>query len=213
MLHVCLFVCNLAFAPLAQATPAEAPTPLEVERILYERMRHEDNPPAISEILSSRPADPSDASRTPIRFPDPPAQKLTGGAVSVKRLTHKIPKEAKKACDQAAKLVKKHRYTEAAVLLERAVAIDPEFAEAHNDLGAQYMALGRLAEGEQEFRKAIALDPTFTVPRANLAALEYLRGNLVEAEKEARSLLAFAPTNKNARHVLELIAAMRAQQP
>jgi len=176
-------------------------------------MRHEENPQSITEILSSRGTDPKLIGRTPIQFPDPPAQHLTAGAVSVKRLEHKVPKEAKKACEEAAKLVKKNRYAEAAVLLEKAVALDPEFAEAHNDLGAQYMALDRLVEGEREFRQAIALDPAFAVARANLAGFEYLRGNLVEAEKEARNALAFAPANKNARHVLDLIAASPAKQP
>jgi Flp pilus assembly protein TadD len=183
---VCLFLCHLSFAP------DESPAPDMAERQLLEELR------GSARDRGSEQQAPDVTGEIP-----PP------GAVSTARLAHRVPKLAAKAFDQASKLVKKHRYADAAVLLENAITIDPEFADAHNDLGAQYMALGRIADAEQEFRKAVALDAAFAVARANLAVSKYALGDFAEAEKEAQRALSFAPSNRASRHLLDLIRARR----
>jgi tetratricopeptide (TPR) repeat protein len=136
----------------------------------------------------------------------PPAiltsQAEVAGVTSVQRLLHKVPKQAKKAFERAAKLSKTHKNAEAAQALEQAVAADPGFADAYINLGAQYYLLRRPQDAEKMLRRAIELDPASSAGYSNLAAVEILLGDLVAAEQHARRALALSPGNEPAKHLL-----------
>jgi Flp pilus assembly protein TadD len=187
--------------------------PLNAEQLLLQRTQENPDVPLAEQLRPGQAATPAAYHEAVLaQLPNPPAQPAAAAtSVSTARLSHKIPKAAKKAFDQASSLVKKKQYSEAAALFEKAIAIDPGFADAHNDLGAQYMALGRRAEAEREFQNAIALDAAFAVARANLANTMYLRGDWVGAEKEAQRALSFSPSNRPSLHLLDLIRSRQGQ--
>jgi tetratricopeptide (TPR) repeat protein len=125
------------------------------------------------------------------------------GVTSAQLLLHKVPKQAKKAFERAAKLSKARKHAEAARELERAIAVDPGFAEAHVNLGAQYYLLNRLQDAQRLLRRATELDPSSAGGFSNLAAVELLRGDLVSAEQHARRALSLSPGNEPAKRIFD----------
>jgi tetratricopeptide (TPR) repeat protein len=137
-----------------------------------------------------------------LRLPSPPPPVINPGTASVSSFRHPIPKAAVKAYQQARKLGLRHKYPEAAELLEKAVAIDPDYAEAHMDLGALYLKLDRPDDAGPHLRRAVALDPTSSFAHSDLSAIQLLEGDLAGAERSARRALQLSAENDWARFVL-----------
>jgi hypothetical protein len=64
-----------------------------------------------------------------------PRPATSPGIISVRRLRHKVPREARKAYERASKAVQSNELEKAVGELERTVTLDPDFEEAHSDLG------------------------------------------------------------------------------
>lgn len=104
---------------------------------------------------------------------DPSVSHEPAATVSAQRLRHRPPKEARQACEKAARTKDLQK---AAALLESAVRIDSAFAEAHNNLGLVYANLGRFPEALAELQRAIELIPHESIPRSNLALVQKAAG-------------------------------------
>jgi tetratricopeptide (TPR) repeat protein len=114
------------------------------------------------------------------------------GTVSVKRLRHKVPKEAGKAYDKG---IKMKDLQKGARELERAIALDPEFGAAHCGLGVNYARLGLFSQAAAQFRRAIELLPEESIPYSNLAWLLFMTGQRDEALKNVQQALRLSPDN------------------
>ena len=74
-----------------------------------------------------------------------------------------------------------HRYAEARIAFEKALALDSLNALAHYELGNLDAQLGRLEAAVGSYEAALAADPTFDDARHNLAVIEADRGHLPRA--------------------------------
>ena len=126
----------------------------------------------------------------------PPMAPEESGVTSAARLSHKVPKAAKKSFERATKLAKAGNTAEAIGAYEEAIRLDPDFAAAHNNLGAHYYFTHRLEDAERVLRRAIQLDPAYMEAYSNLGVVYLARGNLEEAKQLARRALALAPRDE-----------------
>ena len=126
---------------------------------------------------SVRLENPRVAGRTP-----PP-----GESVSVARLKHRVPKEADKLFQQAARLS----------------------ASGDREQACAYIRLGRLYEALQSLNRAVEIDPDSWDEHYVLALLFYQAGDLARAEESARRSLALAHTNAAIHLVLGYILCSR----
>jgi Flp pilus assembly protein TadD len=124
------------------------------------------------------------------------------GPVSVKRLSHKIPKAAKKAFDEAARKAEKGQTLEAVALLQKAIQLDPEYVEALNNLGARYILIGDHERAIPHLMKAIEIDPHSVQPYSNLGIALMATGDAEGAERAARQALEADPAEVRARYIL-----------
>jgi len=138
-----------------------------------------------------------------IRLPGGPGQGARG-AVSLRRLNHKIPKQARKEFDQARKAFNRNRRDEAIAHLERAVAIDPEYMEAHNNLGVRYYERGDYDRSLVHFRRAMEIEPGAGEVVSNTAAALAALHRFAEAEQAARRAITLGDTSPKARYLLAL---------
>jgi hypothetical protein len=74
-----------------------------------------------------------------IRLPEQKKERPVSGLISVSRLKHKIPKDAKKAFAKSVELNAKGDAEGSLNYLKRATEIDPEYMEAFNNVGARYL--------------------------------------------------------------------------
>jgi tetratricopeptide (TPR) repeat protein len=133
----------------------------------------------------------------------------TGQSVSVARLRHRTPKEARKALDRAEKQSRAGAHEMAAKELEKAVARDPEFFEAHGNLGVEYAQLGRLQDAAAELKRAIALDASSSNSYYNLGLVYFQAGDVLQAERNARRALQASGSDHQARAFLEFLQSGR----
>lgn len=91
------------------------------------------------------------------------------GAVSLRRLQHKIPKSALKEFERGEKWAAKKDLEKAVEHLEAAVAKDPDFFEAWSSLGKRYLETRRYPDAVTAFGKAVALEPHSGFAYSNLA--------------------------------------------
>jgi hypothetical protein len=68
-------------------------------------------------------------------------------------------------------LIEAHRYNEAIVQVDAALALNPLYTEAHNNRGFLLARQGRLTEAVQEFNAALAITPDFEASQVNLKRL------------------------------------------
>jgi len=202
IVHLAVMLASSRFASAQPATPTTAETLSSSLADLH----------GISESLENPPADGlTDRKRVwftiygdlkaPLSQPD--RVTTPRGTVSVKRLRHKVPKDARKAYDQALKM---KNLEKAALELERAITLDPEFGDAHCDLGVAYTRLGLLSQAAAEFRRAIELLPEEAIPYSNLAWIQFATGQRAEALANVQRALRLSPDNVPAR---TLVAKMK----
>lgn len=134
------------------------------------------------EIVTVNPSDP----RLQVRLTIPEVQRPLDGSVSVHQLTHKPPKQARKAFDKACALANDGDAQGSIELLQKAIAIDPEYVPAINNLGVRYTRLGRAAEAVEMFERALAIDPHAGMVQSNLAQALIYAGKPAAAETAAR---------------------------
>lgn len=125
-----------------------------------------------------------------------------GPTVSVKRLSHKPPKAAKKAFEKSVRLSEEGDSAGAIALLHEAIKIDPEYIEALNNLGARYVVIGKYSEAIPFLSKAIEMDPHSMQPYCNLSLAYLGSGDAVAAERAARRAVDNDTTDSRPRYLL-----------
>lgn len=96
-----------------------------------------------------------------------------------------VPAEAKQAYENAIRLFKEGRRSDAISGLEQALQLYPDYFRALNDLGVIYLKVNRLDDAVRMFERATKIAPRVYHPRLNLGIILTRRGKY----KEAVSLL------------------------
>lgn len=85
--------------------------------------------------------------------------------------TAEAPKDARKAYEKGFDLVKKRKYADAELHLQKAVTVYPKYAIAWYELGASLMAQKKNDEAQQAFEHAIQSDARFVKPHLAMMQL------------------------------------------
>ena len=92
-----------------------------------------------------------------------------------------IPNQVQQLVSTGRSFASEHRYAEARIAFEKALALDSLDALAHYELGNLDAQLGRLEAAVGAYEAALATDPNFEDARHNLAVIEADRGHLPKA--------------------------------
>ncbi len=88
------------------------------------------------------------------------AYTATGDKANAAIAEKKLPANASKLFNEAARLINEGKDAEAETSLKRAVAVDEKFAVAWYELGMVYARAGKSAEAKEALNKYLALEPT-----------------------------------------------------
>ena len=121
------------------------------------------------------------------------ANRSSEPTVSLRQLTHKVPRPAQRAFDRGRQAVAKGDQNAAAESFRQAIAADPEFCDAYNELGASEVALGLLPDAAVQFQKAIDLEPDHRFALPNLSIVLAKMKRFHEAGIVARRALQVVP--------------------
>jgi tetratricopeptide (TPR) repeat protein len=133
----------------------------------------------------------------------PPARhQPSGGLVSARSFTHKVPKAAAKEFDRGLHARTKGENELAKDHLAEAVRLDPGFVEARFGLAMVYANLGQPQEALEQYDKALALEPNVAVLHGSKAAALVMISRWEEAEAEARTTLRLDPNSIEAHYML-----------
>jgi tetratricopeptide (TPR) repeat protein len=122
--------------------------------------------------------------------------------VSLRRLQHQVPKEARKKMEAAEKLFRDGKKYEAYEKVQAAVAIDPEYFEALSNLGALELFANEPAKASVHLAKALEIEPAASLVAANLSAAHLLLDHFAEAEAAARQSIRSNPNFGRSRYLL-----------
>jgi tetratricopeptide (TPR) repeat protein len=114
----------------------------------------------------------------------PVAKSSRGNVVSVAEDERAVPASARKAFDQAGKLIDKGDFDNAIIELSKAVAIYPDYVTARNKLGVQYLKRKRLPEAAEQFKAVLEKNPKYFDARLNLGIVFYEQKRYNEAVEE-----------------------------
>jgi len=132
---------------------------------------------------------------------------VSDSTVSVHRLTHKVPKAAKKQYNKALSAGNDHATVIAC--LEKAIEIDPEYVEALNNLGSRYVVTQQYNKAVSVLEKASAVDPTSPFVHTNLASAYLAVQRLEDAEQAARTAVQLSGSDIKPRYLLGLALFMQ----
>jgi len=122
--------------------------------------------------------------------------------ISLRRLTHKPPKAARKAYDAALKAQGKGDTALWETKLREAIQLDPIYFEARNNLGALYLRTERPLEAAEQFQAALEIDPNAIPALTNLSASLLSLHQPKDAEKAARQALRLDPNSPQGHYLL-----------
>jgi len=128
--------------------------------------------------------------------------KSSDAVVSVHRLTHKVPKAARKQFEKA--LAAGDDNGTVITCLKRATEIDPEYVEALNNLGSRYLLTNQFDKSLEVLKQAVAIDPSSPFVNTNLAAALIATNQNAEAEEVARRAVQLSSSSEKARYMLGL---------
>jgi tetratricopeptide (TPR) repeat protein len=150
------------------------------------------------------------ASLIQLRLPESSnSARPASGTISVKRLSHKPPKQAIKHMNRAAAAREKGDLHKSLEHLQSAVEIDPEYVEAFVNLGARYVELQRVDEAADAFERAIQIDPHCAQAHSNYALVMIQKGKPREAAASARRAVDIDGGNMRAHYVLGYSLALQ----
>jgi tetratricopeptide (TPR) repeat protein len=124
--------------------------------------------------------------------------------ISMRRLQHKVPKEAARRMAKAEKLFRDGKAAEARALVEEAVAVDPDYFEALSNLGALELLNNETTPAIRHLEHALEIEPAAYLVAANLAAAHLLESHLPRAEECARQCLRYQPGFSRGRYLLAI---------
>jgi len=108
--------------------------------------------------------------------------------------------------EQARRFYEQHRWDEARVAAEKAIAADPKMGDAETLLGLIATVQSQIIEAEKHFARAVALQPRNYQARGYLGSTYLQQKRLAEAATAFRKVLELNPGNVTANYNLGLIA-------
>jgi Tfp pilus assembly protein PilF len=114
----------------------------------------------------------------------PVAKTSHGKVVSVAEDQVAVPSAARKAFEQARKLIDKGDIDGAIVELNKAVALSPDYMTARNSLGVQYLKRKRWPEAAEQFKTILDKNPKYFDARLNFGIVLYEQKRFNEAVDE-----------------------------
>ncbi|MDZ4801767.1 MAG: tetratricopeptide repeat protein [Bryobacteraceae bacterium] len=123
-------------------------------------------------------------------------------SVSLHRLSHNVPKAAKKEFEKAVRAGDDHQTVIGHLL--KAVEIDPNYVEALNNLGSRYIQTDRSDDALAVLTKAQEIDPASARVQTNLAVVLLSKQKVADAERAARRAFQLASDDPKARYILAL---------
>lgn len=133
--------------------------------------------------------------------------------ISVARLRHKVPSQARREFDKARAAEHKGDSHAAIAHLEKAVGIDPAFMEAYNNLGVRHLLLNQFEQAIAQFQWALTLDPTAALLHANLGVALISADRFAEAEKTVRQGLKYDSASNRLRLILGIALDAQRRDP
>jgi tetratricopeptide (TPR) repeat protein len=126
------------------------------------------------------------------------------GTVNIKRLNHKVPKEARKAMARYSKC--RDRRDEACSLrtLSEAIQLDPDLLEAYVNRSALYARTMRWDLAIADVDQALRLDPHCAMAHSNRAFVAVHRQDYRQAIESSKAVLRTEPDNPHAKYFLAL---------
>ncbi|MEN3332619.1 MAG: hypothetical protein V7641_1984 [Blastocatellia bacterium] len=137
----------------------------------------------------------------------PFVKKPNGNVVSIPEDERMIPSAARKAFDQAGKLIDKGDVDGALIHLNKAVAIYPDYLTARNKLGVQYLKRQRWPEAAEQFKAILEKNPKYFDARLNLGIVLYEEKRFDEAVDELGQAVSLDSSHPGA-HLFWGIAAL-----
>jgi len=137
----------------------------------------------------------------------PGAKTSRRNVVSIAEDERAIPAAARKAFDQAGKLIDKGDFDSAIIQLNKAVAIYPEYVTARNKLGVQYLKRKRWPEAAEQFKAILEKNPKYFDARLNLGIVLYEEKHFNEAVEELAQAVSLDSSHAGA-HLFWGIAAL-----
>lgn len=114
----------------------------------------------------------------------PVAKTSHAKVVSVAEDQGAVPDAARKAFDQARKLIDKGDVDGAIIKLNKAVAIAPDYVTARNSLGVQYLKRKRWPEAAEQFKTILDKNPKYFDARLNFGIVLYEQKRFNDAADE-----------------------------
>jgi tetratricopeptide (TPR) repeat protein len=136
-----------------------------------------------------------------VQLPERQVERPVSGTISLKRLQHKVPKDARREFERAEKASRKGETEKSLKHLAKAVEQDPDYFEAQVNYGARLLQSGSPEEALNAFEKAIAIDPQASIPHTNAAAALLMLKRAEEAEKAARRAIELDPLSARGQYV------------
>jgi len=130
--------------------------------------------------------------------------RLSATVVSIRELTHRVSREAKKEFDKGCALFHKGDAGSALAHFQKAAESDPQLAGAFNGVGVAEMGLGRFREAAGEFQHALELVPDNVLALANLSIVLYELKEYDRAVVVSRQAIRFNPLLSSIRYILAL---------
>jgi tetratricopeptide (TPR) repeat protein len=138
----------------------------------------------LSQQVRLKPSEPAYLVMSLKEKTGPVAKVSRGHVVSVAEDERGVPAAARKAFDQANKLIDKGEVDGALIELNKAVAIYPDYVTARNKLGVQYLKHKRLPEAAEQFNAILEKNPKYFDARLNLGIVLYEQKRYGEAIEE-----------------------------
>lgn len=137
----------------------------------------------------------------------PLAKTSRGNVVSTAEAQQAVPAAARKAFDNASKLIDKGDVESAIVELNKALEIYPEYISARNKLGVQYLKRRRLTEAAEQFKILLEKNPKYYNARLNLGIVMVEQKRYSNAIAELSQAVAL-DSSQPAAHLFWGIAAL-----
>src|SRR5262249_52378080 len=97
-----------------------------------------------------------------LRTPSAEAKRASKpGVVTVAEGTQQVPRDARRAFEEAVKLRRENQTEKAAAKLERAIELYPEYFQALAERGELHISKGRIAEAAKDFDSALKLNEDY----------------------------------------------------
>lgn|GEM_PF-4639850 len=137
----------------------------------------------------------------------PTGKASRGSVLSIVEDKRAVPASARKAYEQAHKLIDKGDADGAIIQLNKAIAIYPDYVTARNSLGVQYLKRRRWTEASEQFGAILEKNPKYFDAHLNLGIVLYEQKRFNEAAEQLTQAVSL-DSSSAAAHLFWGIAAL-----